>query len=204
MFKSGRLIRRPSPAMVVAVIALFAALAGTATALRGKNTVKSDDIAAKQVKQRDIAPGAVDPFKTNLTRAAALPAETSTTSGPPADLGGPSVTVKVPRGALVAVYSEVAMRKAGGGADSRAQVHLYEPTLMPASPRIMETGNANFEVRKTSPGAGDGTGVTGEARAGWIVTPARPGRYTFSLRYSVAGGGTGIFRNRNLWVTVIG
>jgi hypothetical protein len=50
---------RPSPAMAVALIALFVALSGTATALTGTNTVTSDDIVAQNVKQSDIKAGAV-------------------------------------------------------------------------------------------------------------------------------------------------
>jgi hypothetical protein len=51
---------RPSPAMVVALIALFVALGGTAAALQGSNTVQSDDLGpGAQVKAADIAANAV-------------------------------------------------------------------------------------------------------------------------------------------------
>lgn len=50
---------RPSPAMIVAFIALCVALAGTATALPGRNKVRSDDIARGAVHSSDIAPKAV-------------------------------------------------------------------------------------------------------------------------------------------------
>jgi hypothetical protein len=50
--------RRPSPALVVSVIALAVALSGTAMALPGKNTVDSGDIVKKQVKASDLAKGA--------------------------------------------------------------------------------------------------------------------------------------------------
>lgn len=59
--------------MVVALVALFVALGGSAVALKGRNSVKSDDIApnavrsadirAKNVKTGDIADGAVTPAK---------------------------------------------------------------------------------------------------------------------------------------------
>jgi hypothetical protein len=45
---------RPSPAMVVAVIALFVALGGSAAALSGKNTVDSGDIINGEVKSKDV------------------------------------------------------------------------------------------------------------------------------------------------------
>jgi hypothetical protein len=45
---------RPTPALVVAVIALAVAATGVATALPGKNTVDSGDIANGQVKKKDL------------------------------------------------------------------------------------------------------------------------------------------------------
>ncbi len=51
--------RRPSPALVVAFVALLAALSGTAVALPGKNTVDSGDIKKANVKKSDIAKNAV-------------------------------------------------------------------------------------------------------------------------------------------------
>src|SRR5919198_5859662 len=50
---------RPSPAMIVAFVALCVALAGTATALPGRNKVRSDDIARGAVHASDIAAKAV-------------------------------------------------------------------------------------------------------------------------------------------------
>ena len=51
--------RRPSPAMVVAFVALGVALAGTANALPGKNRVKKDDIARAAVRAQHIYSNAV-------------------------------------------------------------------------------------------------------------------------------------------------
>jgi hypothetical protein len=48
-----RILGRPSPAMVVAFIALVAGMAPTAAALRGHDSVFSDDIANGQVKKQD-------------------------------------------------------------------------------------------------------------------------------------------------------
>jgi hypothetical protein len=50
---------RPSPAMVVAFVALCVALAGTASALPGKNRVKKDDIARAAVRTQHIYKNAV-------------------------------------------------------------------------------------------------------------------------------------------------
>ena len=51
--------RRPSPSMVVAFIALGVALAGTATALPGRNRVKKDDISRAAVRSKHIKAGAI-------------------------------------------------------------------------------------------------------------------------------------------------
>ncbi len=57
MHKAG--FKRPSPAMVMAVIALIAALGGTAWAALGKNSVGSRQIQAKAVTTAKLADGAV-------------------------------------------------------------------------------------------------------------------------------------------------
>lgn len=51
--------RRPSPALFVAIIALVAALGGTAVALPGKGSVDKNDLAKNVVKSKNIAKGAV-------------------------------------------------------------------------------------------------------------------------------------------------
>ena len=53
--------RRPSPAMVVAFVALCVALAGTASALPGRARVKKDDIARAAVRRpHQVARGPVE------------------------------------------------------------------------------------------------------------------------------------------------
>jgi hypothetical protein len=47
-------VRRPSPAMVVSMIALFVALSGSAVALQGRNSVDSGDIKKNAVRSTDI------------------------------------------------------------------------------------------------------------------------------------------------------
>jgi hypothetical protein len=51
--------RRPSPALIVALIALVAALAGTATALPGKNQVDKNDLKKGAVTKKALKKGAV-------------------------------------------------------------------------------------------------------------------------------------------------
>jgi hypothetical protein len=198
----ARLMRRPSPAMVVAVVALVLALTGAAVALPGRNSVKSNDIAPKNVKLGDIARGAVDPFRTDLLKSAELKSTVSTTSATAADLGGPNVTVKVPKGGLVGIFAEVNLQAVGAGNSNEAQVRLFEPTAVPASPKIIGGTSNQLDDRFTAPGPGNDAGVNGQLRGGWLVFSPGAGTHTFSLRYSVAGGGTALFANPKLYVVV--
>jgi hypothetical protein len=202
MRKAGGFVRRPSPAMIVAIIALVLALGGVAVALPGRNSVKSKDIAPHAVKLGDIARGAVDPFRTNIVKSAVLNSTVSTTSNSPVDLGGPSVTVKVPKGALVGIFAEADLQVAGGGPSSEAQVRLFEPTILPTSPEIIGGNTTKLTDHFTAPGTGNNTGVNGQLRGGWLIFSPGAGTHTFSLRYSGAGGGTALFANPKLYVAV--
>ncbi len=207
--------RLPSPAMLVAIVALVAALTGSAVALQGKNSVKSNDIApnavkgkdiaSKAVKSRQIADNAITSPKLDLFKTGAAAGEISTTSGPPVDLGGPAVTVTVPTDGLVGIFARVEGRATGGGNNAAGQVHLFEPTFLSSAPVVMEyPSGGGFAVRQTSPGGDAGAGGVGSAlRGGMIVLAPPPGTYTFSLRYSAQGGATALFRNRAIWGGVL-
>ncbi len=189
--------------MIVALAALVAALTGTAIALPGKNTVKSDDIASRQVKTRDLARDAVRTNNTNLVRTDRVAGLTQTTSNIAVPTNGPSVAVRVPEGALVAVHAQAEMRRSDGGAGDRARVHLYAPTVFAGAPAIMRTENTSFEFRYSTPGTAEADGADVQARSGWLVFSNVPaGRHNFSLRYSTVSG-TGLFQNRELNVMVI-
>lgn len=196
--------RLPSPALVVATVALLVALTGSAVALQGKNSVKSNDIAPGAVKGKDIAKEAVKPPKLNLIKVDGEAGPLPTASVPAADLGGPEVTVSVPETGLVAVYARATGEIDGGGNGARAQVHLFEEKLMPNAPRVLEFDSSDPQLRISTPGTGLADGTPNLARGGWIVFPAEKGRYTFRLFYSVAGGGTATFTNTGLWAGVIG
>jgi hypothetical protein len=51
--------RRPQPALIVAIIALVAAMAGTATALPGRNTIDRNDVAKNAIRSKAIKNGQV-------------------------------------------------------------------------------------------------------------------------------------------------
>lgn len=209
--------------MIVAMLALISGLAGTAVALQGKNSVKAKDIAPKAVKGPAIAPkavkssklangavkgskigrGAVSAPNLDVFRTGVAPTEVTTTSSPPTDLGGPGVKVNVGPNGLINIYARVEGRAVGGGDNGAAHVHLFEPTLLPDAPRIMEVARGGgFQTRLTAPGTGDVDGAPRSTRAGMITLSAPPGTYTFQLRYSQAGGATASFRNRTLWAGV--
>lgn len=196
--------RLPSPAILVAIVALVAALTGSAVALQGKNSVKSNDIAPNAVKGKDIASQAVKPADLDLIKVDGEAGPVSTTSGPAIDLGGPSVTVQVPETGLVAIYARGTGQIVGGNNNARAQIHLFEPTLLPGSPRVLEFAGPDPQLRITTPGPGEVDGTPTLTRGGWIVFPADKGKYTFSVRYSSGGGGSAIFSNTGLWAGVVG
>ncbi len=99
--------RLPSPAMLVAICALVVGLTGSAVALQGKNSVKSNDIAPSAVKASDIHKLAVQPPSLDLFKTNGLTGPFATAAGTPTDLGGPTVTVKVPETGLIALYARV-------------------------------------------------------------------------------------------------
>ena len=211
--------RLPSPALILSILALFVALGGTATALKGKWSVKRDDIAPKAVGTKQMADRsvtahkiqknavratqinekAVGPWKLHLASTAVSIGESSTTSKVPVDLGGPTATVNVPTGGLVAIQAEAAMRSTG---KNSARVYLYEPTSIPKPVMIHQTAADKFQTRISTPGQGASDGVTSRVRAGWIVMPVAPGTRTFQLRYATTGG-TAIFKDRVIRVAVI-
>ena len=194
----------PSPGLIVAIIAVVLALGGSAVALKGTNSVKSNDIAKGAVKGTDVASSAIKAQDLDLVKVDGETGPFVTTSGPAVDLGGPSVTVKVPETGLVAVYARATGQINGGGQNALAQIHLFEPTLLPGSPRVLQFDAPTPQLRITAPGTGDLDGTPTLTRGGWIVFPADAGTYTFSLRYSQTGGGSATFQNTGLWVGVIG
>ncbi len=196
----------PSPAMLVAIVALVVGLTGSAVALQGKNSVKSNDIAPGAVKSSDIHKLAVHPPALDLFKTKGVVGPLSTASKAPTDLGGPSVTVKVPQGGLVAIYARVTGQVNGGGNNASATVHLFEPTVLPGAPAIMQFNNPSPQIRFTVPGQADtgAGGVINPARGGFLVfSPVNPGKYTFSLRYSNPGAGAATFNNSGLWAGVV-
>jgi hypothetical protein len=190
--------------MIVAIVALVVGLTGSAVALQGKNSVKSNDIAPGNVKSSDLHDLAVHPNALDLFKTQGVPGPFATTSQSPVPGGGPTVSVTVPETGLIVLYARVTGQINGGGQNASAQVNLFEPNILPNSPAIMTFTSPEATIRYTVPGPGDNDGVSSPTRGGFLVfSPVSAGTYTFELRYSNPGGGTATFQNAGLWAGVM-
>jgi hypothetical protein len=116
---------RPSPAMVVALVALFVALGGTSYSAitLSKNSVKSKHIANGQVKRADIAEGAVNSARVadfSLSGRDFKPGQIPVgPQGPKGDPGATNAIVRIAHGhGNVTVNCQPGERATGGGAHS--------------------------------------------------------------------------------------
>jgi hypothetical protein len=206
---------------VIAVIALFVALGtgayaashlpknsvgskaikkgGVKTRNYHKGSILGRFIGDNQVKTRAIHNGAVNAEKADFVHSSSVASASSTTAGSPTDLGGPSVTVTVPTGAVVQIFAQADISVTGS---NTAKVDLFEPTRLPGSPAILASPSNTFQTRFSSPGSFDSNGVLNPTRGGWITLAPPAGTYTFSLRYETSGG-TATFQNRTLLVAVL-
>jgi hypothetical protein len=121
----------PSPALIVAVVALVVATTGAAVALPGKNSVKSDDIAKNAVKKKHIKKGNV---VTKTIKRGAVKAST---------IGAGAVS----RGKLAA--NSVDGSKVADGALGNADIGDY--ALLGDSPvRVAATEGASFDAARAA------------------------------------------------------
>jgi hypothetical protein len=138
-------LSRPSPAMIVAIIALFAALTGSAYAALGKNTVGSKQLKSKAVTTGKIANNAVNGAKVapgslsgediNVSALGTVPSATSAASaGNSNTLGGhsascPQGTVLI-RGLCFDSSANPAVTGVKAAADACAAKGGFLPTAM--------------------------------------------------------------------------
>jgi len=138
-------IGRPSPAMIVALIALFAALTGSAYAALGKNTVGSKQLKQKAVTTGKIANNAITGVKVangsltgediNLAALGTVPNATSASSAGNANtVGGHSAScpggTTLIRGTCFDSAPNASAPNLKAAADSCAQKGGYLPTPM--------------------------------------------------------------------------
>ena len=181
--------RLPSPAMLVAICALVVGLTGSAVALQGKNSVKSNDIAPSAVKAADIHklavhPPALDLFKTKGARRSALDRFE--------DAGRPRRPVRDRQGP-----AERAGRDLRPG--HRPGQRRWQQRQRPGAPVRADAvagGPLDHDLQHRGsadpvhgPGSGDVGGMASPPAAGCRLRRRAPGTYTFSLRYSNPGGG---------------
>ncbi|MDQ3986837.1 MAG: hypothetical protein M3280_10125 [Actinomycetota bacterium] len=181
---------RPSPALVISLLALFVALTGTATALRGKNTVFSDDIVNGQVKSsdaldngltgRDIREGSlvgVRPYGKTIPSGTTVKGAWGGGANTVGPIEKTDFLVSLPAPAPVALTSETVNFEAGEGAASDAdsdcdgtddaptappgEVCIYTGTNIGGSPAF--SGNAIDDDHSASD------------RLGFVITIHKPG-----------------------------
>ena len=148
---------------------------------QGKNSVKSNDIAPSAVEgfRHPQAGGpsapALDLFKTK-----GVVGPLSTASKLPVDLGGPSVTVKVPQGGLVAIYARVTGQVNGGGRQRQrpgAPVRAHGAAEQPGDHAVQRSRPADQVHGPGSGGQPAPAGVANPARGGFVVfSPVEPGQ----------------------------
>jgi hypothetical protein len=207
---------RPSPAMVVACIALVVALGGTGYATHER--IFSSDIVNGEVRRVDLAADAL-PF----TLVHGVEPGEVRTSNPPefsADLGGPSVTVDVPRDALVGLFVSTLVRGCLDGSGGNGRAQIFEPTDFPGpgsrsgGPRV-ESGGApgqpQFFRIYTGASTDLGSPEFGPSRPFNVrrtahfanFYPATPGARTYTLKYYSPERCEVSFKDRHLWVQVL-
>src|SRR5919108_323143 len=218
-----RILRhRPSPATAIALAALIIAIGGVAYAtipdsegvIHGCFNKQSGNLrvveSSSECRTNESAidwnqqgpPGPPGITQGKLFRDVET-AEVSTSSSEPVNLGGPSVTVEVPDGALVGILASTELKACPDGSPV---ARVIEPTDFPGpglTPRIGDAHSFDWETHYFTPSSqfsGPRRDISGFA----VVYPATPGIRTYTLKYLKGGGGSCpvSFRNRNLWVGV--
>ena len=197
--------RLPSPAMIVAIVALVVGLTGSAVALAGQ---EQRQVQRHRAEQREgvgsARPGRCMPHALDLFKTQGVPGPLVTTSQSPISLGGPTVSVNVPETGLIVLYARVTGQLNGGGQNALAQVHLFEPNLLPNSPSIMTFTSPDPTIRYTVPGPGDNDGVSSPTRGGFLVfSPVTPGRTRSSCATATRVAARRRSRTPGLWAGVM-
>jgi hypothetical protein len=186
---------RPSPALVIACIALFVALTGSALAVGvGKNTVRSPQIVDGTIRTIDlrdnsVAAGKVAPDAIDTTEIAENGVESSDVapeSLTAADLGAASVT-----------SSEVADQSLT--ADDLGPNSVGSSELQAGSVRASELGTIIQVTNSTGIAAGANGGVSVDCPAGTTVISggAQPANFGVEMTSSLRSGNGWLYQAKN-------
>jgi hypothetical protein len=177
-----------SPAWVLAVAALIAALGGTAVAV---DKITSKDIAKNAVRSKHIAAGQVRASDANVVRYARR--APTVASG----VLTPVIGVRAKRGDLLTIHGRVDVRRQSGVTSCFVSVEIDGP-ISAVTPVAAVTNGSFFPYYVSA----EGNGSILSARP--ITVPiVEPGRYRVSLAGAGSGGTVCEYRNRNLWVQIL-
>jgi hypothetical protein len=143
-------VSRPSPAMVVAVVALIAALSGTAYAALGKNSVGSRQLKAKAVTSGKIANNAVTAAKVakksltgadiNVDALGTVPSATSAASAANAGtVGGHAAACPAGTVLIRGVCFDAASNPAAGSLKEAADACAAKDGFLPSPMQLYST-----------------------------------------------------------------
>lgn len=186
---------RPSPALVIACIALFVALTGSALAVGvGKNTVRSPQIVDGTVRTIDlrdnsVAAGKVAPDAIDTTEIAENGVESS-------DVAPDSLTAQ-DLGAASVTSSEVADQSLT--ADDLGPNSVGSSELQAGSVRASELGTIIQVTNSTGIAAGASTGVSVDCPAGTTVISggAQPANFGVEMTSSLRSGNGWLYQAKN-------
>lgn len=183
---------RPSPAMIVALVALFAALGGSAYAATkiGTNQIKSNAVTAGKIKKNavtnaKIKNGAVTGSKINLSTLGTVPSATHATTADSATSATSAKTAETAKTAGTATnfsrYSTIGLVKASPGQD---------PTLSTSGPftvtgHCSEIAAGEFEAFTTITTTAANS-MYGNAEENYYEGEFQPGEEA-ELNYSISG-----------------
>jgi hypothetical protein len=193
---------RPSPSLVISLLALFVALGGTAVAV---SKIGSNDIARNAVRSKHIAPGQVQPSDLGVVVHRTVAGEEETTSIAAVPLTGPVVKLSARAGEVLGIDARFSLHDTVGGSECYVNLDVSGPD--PVGHKFTRIGDYQGGSVATMYMTQDVTasGGQGTANASRPMTHSLPiaesGKYTIRLTYQVQTVGTACgYSDRHLWV----
>jgi hypothetical protein len=152
-------IRKPSPGLVIAVVALVVGATGVATALPGKNKVRSDDIRNGVVNTKDLKNGGVGAVDVPNLKYTPLTLQNGYATNPVYGTGPPAYAVD--QQGVVHLRGGATQASSAGG-----DVTTLPPAIRPDNLTVLATTCVTLGVIPASLIVNDDGGVTVTALAG--------------------------------------